>query len=232
MDKGGRNGADWLAVRRLAAGPASKGLEPLCRRQRPLGKAMITFYLRDVSVVIASVFGIPLDVLSDQNDRANRIVGAMIDTLQTLPSFVFLVPVVMPFRVRGLSAMIAVVLYARAGGALLRPWCAKHRSADDRGRDFVGLRPLAAVAPHKAASGDARDTARPEPNHRASPLLADDHDAGRHSRFRLGVVFTLKKAETGRGVIAGPSIAIIANRILSDSARHTRARLGLIGGER
>ena len=37
-----------------------------------------------------------------------------IDTLQTLPSFVYLIPVVMLFRVGDFAAMIAVVLYALA----------------------------------------------------------------------------------------------------------------------
>ena len=38
----------------------------------------------------------------------------MIDTLQTLPSFVYLIPVVMLFRVGDFSAMIAIVAYAVA----------------------------------------------------------------------------------------------------------------------
>ena len=42
------------------------------------------------------------------------MVGAIVDTLQTLPSFVYLIPVVMLFRVGDFSAMIAVVLYALA----------------------------------------------------------------------------------------------------------------------
>ena len=36
----------------------------------------------------------------------------VIDTLQTLPAFVYLIPVVMLFRVGDFSAMIAVVAYA------------------------------------------------------------------------------------------------------------------------
>ena len=38
----------------------------------------------------------------------------VIDTLQTLPSFVYLIPVVMLFRVGEFTAMIAIVLYALA----------------------------------------------------------------------------------------------------------------------
>ena len=77
-------------------------------------KAMITVYLCGVSVVIASIIGIPLGILAAVNKRAGKIIGAVIDTLQTLPSFVYLIPVVMLFRIGDFTAMIAIVLYALA----------------------------------------------------------------------------------------------------------------------
>ena len=77
-------------------------------------KAMITLYLCGSSVIIASIIGIPLGVWAGLNDRANKILTAFIDTLQTLPSFVYLIPVVMLFRVGDFTAMIAVILYALA----------------------------------------------------------------------------------------------------------------------
>ena len=49
-----------------------------------------------------------------QSPRAGRIILGLMDTLQTLPSFVYLIPVIMLFRVGDFSAMIAVVLYALA----------------------------------------------------------------------------------------------------------------------
>ena len=73
-------------------------------------KAMVTIYLCGASVVIATLIGIPLGVLAAENPRAGRVIGALMDTLQTLPSFVYLIPVVMLFRVGDFSAMIAVIL--------------------------------------------------------------------------------------------------------------------------
>src|SRR3546814_18717357 len=75
---------------------------------------MITIYLCGVSVLIAAAIGIPLGILAAQNARAGRVIGGFIDTLQTLPSFVYLIPVVMLFRVGDFTAMIAVVLYPLA----------------------------------------------------------------------------------------------------------------------
>ncbi len=75
-------------------------------------QAMITIYLCGVSVVIAMLIGVPMGILAGQNDRANAIMTVLIDTLQTLPTFVYLIPVVMLFKVGDFSAMIAVVMYA------------------------------------------------------------------------------------------------------------------------
>jgi glycine betaine/proline transport system permease protein len=75
-------------------------------------QAMITVYLCGLSVVFAMLIGLPLGILAASNATAGKIIGTVVDTLQTLPSFVYLIPVVMLFRVGDFSAMIAVVLFA------------------------------------------------------------------------------------------------------------------------
>ncbi|HUE46906.1 MAG TPA: ABC transporter permease subunit [Aestuariivirgaceae bacterium] len=77
-------------------------------------KAMVSVYLCGISVVIASAIGIPLGIWGASSDRRHRVIQNIIDTLQTLPSFVYLIPVVMLFQVGEFSAMIAIVLYALA----------------------------------------------------------------------------------------------------------------------
>ena len=77
-------------------------------------KAMVTIYLCGVSVLIATIIGIPLGIWAAESPRAGRVILGLMDTLQTLPSFVYLIPVVMLFRVGDFSAMIAVILYALA----------------------------------------------------------------------------------------------------------------------
>lgn len=74
--------------------------------------AMVTLYLCGVSVAIAMLIGVPIGILAASRPRLWRVVEAVIDTLQTLPSFVYLIPVVMLFRVGDFSAMIAVVAFA------------------------------------------------------------------------------------------------------------------------
>jgi glycine betaine/proline transport system permease protein len=77
-------------------------------------KAMVTIYLCGASVILACIIGIPLGIWGGLNDRANRILSSIMDTLQTLPSFVYLIPVVMLFRVGDFTAMLAVILYSLA----------------------------------------------------------------------------------------------------------------------
>lgn len=76
--------------------------------------AMVTVYLCAISVMFAALIGIPIGIYSGLNPRAWRIVEPVIDTLQTLPSFVYLIPAVMLFRVGDFTAMLAIVLYAVA----------------------------------------------------------------------------------------------------------------------
>lgn len=65
-------------------------------------------------MVIAALIGIPIGIVSAERERLWRGVQAIIDTLQTLPSFAHLMPAVMLFRVGDFTAMIAVVAYSIA----------------------------------------------------------------------------------------------------------------------
>lgn len=76
--------------------------------------AMITLYLCGVSVLIAMLLGVPVGVLATQRPWLMKSVEVFIDTLQTLPAFVYLIPIVMLFRVGDFTAMIGIVLYAIA----------------------------------------------------------------------------------------------------------------------
>jgi glycine betaine/proline transport system permease protein len=73
--------------------------------------------LQTLSVVIASVvlcilLGFPLGVLLTMSSRANRIVRPVLDTMQTMPSWVYLVPAVLLFSVGTTPALLATTIYA------------------------------------------------------------------------------------------------------------------------
>ena len=75
-------------------------------------EVMMSIYLCGVAVFLSCVIGIPLGIWAALNDRVSAIVRPIIDTLQTMPQLVFLLPVVMLFKVGELPALMAMVSYA------------------------------------------------------------------------------------------------------------------------
>ncbi len=194
-------------------------------------KAMVTVYLCGVSVLVASGIGIPMGILAAQNDRANRVINSLIDTLQTLPSFVYLIPVVMLFRVGDFSAMIAVVLYALAPAVRY----AAHgiRNVDPQ---LIEAGLVSGCTPRQLLWRIKLPMALPELllglnqtimlalSMLVITALVGTRDLGQQ------VYIALTKADSGLGIVAGLSvafIAIIADRILSASAKRAKQRLGL-----
>ena len=118
---------------------------------------MVTIYLCGVSVLIAYAIGVPLGIWAAERRRAGMVVRGFMDTLQTLPSFVYLIPVVMLFRVGDSRAMIAVVLYALAPAVRYAAHGVRSVDpTDDRGGPHGrGLHATPASVAHQAAAGRA-----------------------------------------------------------------------------
>lgn len=75
-------------------------------------EAMDTLSQVLVAVVPALVIGLPLGIWSAQSDRVRLVLRPILDFLQTIPVFVYLVPVIMLFNVGRVPGVIASVLYA------------------------------------------------------------------------------------------------------------------------
>ena len=73
---------------------------------------MLTIYLCSVAVAAASLLGIPLGILAGRSRTAAGIIMPIVDTLQTLPAFVYLIPVIMFFGAGDFPAFIAITAYA------------------------------------------------------------------------------------------------------------------------
>jgi glycine betaine/proline transport system permease protein len=65
-----------------------------------------------VATVLALAIAVPLGVVASQSDPVARALRPILDTLQTLPAFVYLVPVVALFGVGRVPGLIATVVYA------------------------------------------------------------------------------------------------------------------------
>lgn len=76
------------------------------------GKAMLSLYLFSLAVVLSFVIGTFLGVVASENDIFSRLMRPVNDTLQTMPQFVLLIPVVMIFAIGEFTALLAIVFYA------------------------------------------------------------------------------------------------------------------------
>ena len=75
-------------------------------------EAMDTLALTIASVVISLLFGIPLGIWAGMSKRVSRVVTPVLDFMQTMPTFVYLVPLPLFFLIGPASAAIATTLYA------------------------------------------------------------------------------------------------------------------------
>ncbi|MGQ0567098.1 MAG: ABC transporter permease [Gemmobacter sp.] len=194
-------------------------------------QAITTVYLCGISVIIAALIGMPLGIWAAASDTAGRVIGTFIDTLQTLPSFVYLIPVIMLFRVGDFAAMIAVVLYALAPAVRYTAH---------------GLR---SVPSELVEAGLVCGCTRWQVLTRIRlPMALPDIMLGVNQTIMLAlsmlvitalvgtrdlgqeVYAALATADVGRGVIAGlavAAIAIVADRLIAAATARARARLGL-----
>jgi glycine betaine/proline transport system permease protein len=75
-------------------------------------KAMLSLYLCSIAVVLSFVIGTGLGILAFEHEAFSRFMRPINDTLQTMPQFVLLIPVVMIFAIGEFTALLAIISYA------------------------------------------------------------------------------------------------------------------------
>ncbi len=74
--------------------------------------AMKTVSLVFTSTIFSIAIGIPLGIVMNRYKRAGKVMGTVLDVMQTMPPFVYLIPVVMLLGIGRVPGFIAVVIYA------------------------------------------------------------------------------------------------------------------------
>ncbi|QIE45235.1 ABC transporter permease subunit [Pseudohalocynthiibacter aestuariivivens] len=74
--------------------------------------AMTTLAIVLSAVLICAVIGLPLGILAAKSDRFERAIRPVLDTMQTIPAFVYLVPVVMLVGIGNVSGVIVTIVFA------------------------------------------------------------------------------------------------------------------------
>ena len=76
------------------------------------GALIDTLALLIVSVLVTVVIGIPIGIAMSGSQLLRRIVTPILDVMQTMPSFVYLIPVLMLFGIGKVPALFATIIYA------------------------------------------------------------------------------------------------------------------------
>ncbi|CAH0530337.1 ABC transporter permease [Vibrio hippocampi] len=73
---------------------------------------MRTLSIITVCTFLAIILGIPIGIAMARSNRVQSIVTPMLDVMQTMPAFVYLIPVVMLLGIGKIPGLISVVIYA------------------------------------------------------------------------------------------------------------------------
>ena len=173
--------------------------------------SMDTFSQVIVTMLLTIVLAIPLGILTSQSRAFGDTLRPILDFLQTIPTFVYLVPVIMLFNVGRVPGLIAAALYAIPPGIKLTE---------------LGIRQ---VAPETVEAAQAFGSTRTQTirkvqlplalpsimlgvNQMIMMVLAMVIIAGLVGSGALGLeaITGLRRVQTGRGIEAGLAIVILA----------------------
>lgn len=75
-------------------------------------ETMVTVSIVLTALVLALIIGIPLGIWAARSDRAYNVMRPILDGMQTIPAFVYLVPVVMLFGIGNVPGVIVTIVFA------------------------------------------------------------------------------------------------------------------------
>jgi len=192
---------------------------------------MLTIYLVTSCAILCCLIGIPLGVWAAKSPLAARALMPLCDLLQTFPSFIYLIPVIMLFQTSDLSNVLAMLCYA---------------SVPSIRYTYLGLTRVPQTTLEAAIASGATPAQRlfkvelpiafPEIllgiNQTIMMALAMVAITALIGSRDLGqeIYKALPNADTGRGLLAGLGIAfigIVADRLINAWAQRRKRLLGM-----
>lgn len=104
----------WLLTRRIGLSLLMGGLLCVIGLLGLWDAGMQTLALMLMATFLSVVIGIPVGILMGRLDWVRAVLHPVLDIMQTMPSFVYLIPVVMLFGLGKTPALIATIIYAVA----------------------------------------------------------------------------------------------------------------------
>ena len=75
-------------------------------------RTLITAYMVSFAVIVCVIVGSIVGIWAAAGPRRTKVVELILDTFQTFPSFIYLIPAIMLFNVNDFAAIMAIVIYA------------------------------------------------------------------------------------------------------------------------
>ncbi len=175
-----------------------------------------TMMLQTLSIVLASVLialilGFPIGILLSASDRATRVVRPILDTMQTMPVFVYLIPALLFFGMGSASAVIATVIYAIVPVIRLTSLGIRQVDEDvvEASRAFGATR---GQTLYKVQIPQAMPTIMAGVNQTLMMAMAMVVTCSMIGARGLGneVLIAVNRTEIGRGLVSGFSVVILA----------------------
>ncbi len=193
--------------------------------------ATTTFYFVFTAAIVCVLIGVPLGLWAARSDRAAKVIMLICDTLQTFPSFIYLLPAIMLFRVGELAIIFAIIPYATVPAIRYT---------------YLGIKRIPPVTLEAARMNGA--TALQRLWKVELPVALPEIMLGINQTIMMALAMTaitaliggqdlgqeiyraLPTSDAGRGVMAGLGIAtlgIIADRLISAWASRRKKELGI-----
>ena len=186
---------------------------------------MTTLAIIVTSVVVSVLVGIPLGIFAAKSDRFEASIRPVLDGMQTMPSFVYLIPAVFFFGLGKVPAVVATFIYAVPPCIRLTNLGIRQVAAEvvEAGKAF-GTTPMQLL--FKIQLPLARPTIMTGVNQTIMMALAMVVIASMIGASGLGleVLRGIQRLDVGQGFLAGISIVIVAIIIdrVSQSVGKTR----------
>ena len=190
-----------------------------------------TIALMVVAVAVAMAIGLPLGVWGARSRIADNLMRPILDGMQTMPSFVYLLPGILFFGLGKPAGIFATIIYAVPPVIRLTNLGIRQVSPEtvEAARSF-GASPMQVLT--KVQIPMALPTIMAGINQTTMMALAMVTIASMVAAGGLGdnVLRALQKNETGNGAIAGLAIvflAIVIDRLTQSAARSRQQSMGI-----
>ncbi|MFC1861682.1 ABC transporter permease [Chloroflexota bacterium] len=184
--------------------------------------SMMTLAIIIASVIISLALGIPTGIIMARSNRVESILRPVLDAMQTMPSFVYLIPALMLFGLGKVPAVFATIIYAvppvirltNVGIRQVAPSVVEAaRAFGSSGRQILFEVQLPLAVP-SIMVGINQTTMM------ALAMVVIASMIGARG-LGLEVLLSINRVEVGRGVEAGLSIVLLA--IIIDRITHALA---------